>query len=138
MVGEAVWTFADGLDIEVRLAVHAVRRIEGATVLDWSVAPLRGPGLGVGDAVPAALNLGLSRFGEGNANVFLIDAFGRDVYRPLTAADPSELQRCLCSPIWLAQRNLRIGQTTLLQIAFPELAENLQTIDVDIATVPLF
>ena len=31
---EAVWTSADGFDVQARLAVHAVRRISGATVLD--------------------------------------------------------------------------------------------------------
>lgn len=138
VVGQAVWTSGDGLAIQLRIAVHAVRRIEGGTVLDWSVTPLRGPNLGVGDAVPQGLNLGLSRFGEGTTNVFLIDAFRRKVYRPLTHAQPRELQHCLCSPIWLAQRNLRIGQTTLLQVAYPEIPEGLHTVDVDIATVPLF
>ena len=45
VVGEAIWTSADGLAITMRLAVHAVRRVEGGTVLDWSVTPLHGPGL---------------------------------------------------------------------------------------------
>jgi hypothetical protein len=45
VVGEAIWTSADGLDITMRLAVHPVRRVEGATVLDWSVTPLHGAGL---------------------------------------------------------------------------------------------
>src|SRR5215211_4002613 len=45
VVGEATWTSADGFDITMRVAVHAVRRTEGATVLDWSVTPLRGAGL---------------------------------------------------------------------------------------------
>jgi len=34
VVGEAVWTSGDGLDITIRLAVHAVRRIEGRRLLD--------------------------------------------------------------------------------------------------------
>lgn len=138
VVGDAVWTSGDGLDIQVRIAVHAIRRIAGATVLDWSVTPLSGPGLEFEDAVPSSLNLGLSRFGEGNANVFLIDARSRKVYRPLTRERAGGLQTCLCSPIWLAQRHLRIGQTQLLQIAYPELPADLSTIDVDVATVPLF
>jgi hypothetical protein len=45
VVGEVMWTSADGLDIAVRIAVHAVRRVTGGTVLDWSVTPLHGPGL---------------------------------------------------------------------------------------------
>jgi hypothetical protein len=37
---ERTWTSADGLQIQVRIAVHAVRRVGGATVLDWSVTPI--------------------------------------------------------------------------------------------------
>jgi hypothetical protein len=44
VIGEATWTSADGLDITMRLAVHAVRRVPGGTVLDWSVTPLHGSG----------------------------------------------------------------------------------------------
>ena len=55
VVGEAVWTSGEGLGLTVRIAVHAVRRIPGATVLDWSVTPLSGAGLNSGDAVPAVV-----------------------------------------------------------------------------------
>jgi hypothetical protein len=135
VVGEAVWTSADGLDIQVRIAVHAVRRIAGGTMLDWSVTPLRGPGLGPDDVVPAALNLGLSREGGATTNVLLLA--GGKVYRPLTRSGPQG-SGCWCTPIWLAQRYLRIGQTTLLQIAFPELPADLALVDVDIATITPF
>ncbi|GAA2112197.1 hypothetical protein GCM10009841_35650 [Microlunatus panaciterrae] len=138
VLGEATWTTGDGTYIEFRIAVHAVRRIKGATVLDWSITPLAGLNLLPGDAIRPSVNLGLSRYGEGNVNIFLVDAFGHKVYRPLTHADPAELQHCLCSPIWLAQRNLRVGETRLLQVTFPELPAALETIDVDIATVPIF
>ena len=137
VVGEAVWTSGDGLDITVRLAVHAVRRMPHATVLDWSVTPLSGPNLGANDAVPSSLNLGLSRFGEGNTNVFLLDSHARRLYRPLTHRGPG-LQSCLCTPVWLVQRELRIGHTTLLQTAYPPLPDDVFTLDVDIATVPIF
>src|SRR6476646_11194000 len=33
VVGAAIWTSADGLDVTVRIAVHAVRRVAGGTVL---------------------------------------------------------------------------------------------------------
>lgn len=138
VIGETTWTSADGLDVQVRIAIHAVRRMEGATVLDWSVTPLRVPGLDAGDAVPPAVNLGLSRFGEGNLNVFLLDPYGRKVYRPLTHADPAALQHCLCSPIWLVQRWLRVGQTTLMQVAYPPLPTTVRAVDVDVASVPTF
>jgi hypothetical protein len=138
VVGEAVWTSADGLDIQVRIAVHALRRIPGATVLDWSVTPLRGPGLAPGDGVPGSVNLGLTRLGEDNVNVFLVDTLGRRVYRPLTSKSYPGLQSCLCTPLRVVERNLRIGQTQLLQVAYPELPDDQSTIDVDVATVPMF
>ena len=137
VVGDAVWTSGDGLDITVRLAVHAVRRMARGTVLDWSVTPLSGPDLAADDAVPSSLNLGLSRFGEGNTNVFLIDANARRLYRPLTRRGPGP-QSCLCTPVSLVQRELRIGRTTLLQTAYPPLPDDVSTIDVDIASVPIF
>jgi hypothetical protein len=136
VAGEAVWTSADGLDVQVRFAVHAVRRVDGGTVLDWSVTPIRSPHLRPGDAVPDSVELGLSRRWESSANVFLVDARRRTVYRPLVRAPDSDY--CLCTPIWVSQRSLRIGVTTLLQVAFPELPDAVRTVDVDIPTVPQF
>jgi hypothetical protein len=135
VVGEEIWTSGDGLDLTVRIAIHAVRRTEGATVLDWSVTALQAPGLRVGEPVPAVVNLGLLRLDQGNTNVFLMDARGR-LYRPLVHRNIS--RRCLCVSIYRAQRQLRIGRTVLLQMAFPELPADLTTIDVDVATVPMF
>src|SRR4029450_5770373 len=83
VVGEAVWTSADGLDITMRIAVHAVRRVAGGTVLDWSVTPLHGPGLPPNDPVPRRVDLGLTRPGEGYPNILLVDASRSRVYRPL-------------------------------------------------------
>ncbi len=137
VVGDAVWTSGDGLDITVRWAVHAVRRMRGATVLDWSVTPLSGRDLHVGDRVPSSVNLGLTRFGEGDTNVFLIDADAGRVYRPLTRRG-SDDPACLCTPVALAQGDLRIGSTTLLQTTYPAIPRDVFTIDVDIATVPMF
>jgi hypothetical protein len=136
VAGQAVWTSADGLDVQIRFAVHAVRRVDGGTVLDWSVTPIRAPNLRPGDAVPDSVDLGLSRRWESSANLFLVDARRRTVYRPLLRAPDSDY--CLCTPIWLSQRSLRIGATTLLQVAFPELPDALRTVDVDIPTVPQF
>jgi hypothetical protein len=136
VAGEAVWTSADGLEVQVRFAVHAVRRVDGGTVLDWSVTPIRVPNRRPGDAVPDSVDLGLSRRWETSANVVLVDARKRTVYRPLLRAPNSDY--CLCTPIWLSQRNLRIGVTTLLQVAFPELPDALRTVDVDIPTLPQF
>ncbi len=136
VVGEEIWTTADGTQLTLRVAVHAVRRIEGATVLDWSVTPLSAPGLRVDDVVPSTVELGLRRFDEGNTNLFLIDALRRDLYRPLVHRNIS--RRCLCTPVWRAQRSLRIGQTAVLQVGFPELPPDVTAVDVDVATVPVF
>ncbi len=137
VVGEALWTSGEGLSVTVRLAVHAVRRIPGATVLDWSVTPLSAAGLTSGDAIPASLNLGLSRFGEESVNIFLLDSPRRLVLRPLTRIGPG-LPECLCTPVRLAQLGLRLGETTLLQVAYPPLHSDARSVDVDIATVPIF
>src|SRR3954469_23474581 len=61
VAGAQTWISADGLQIQVRIAVHAVRRVGGATVLDWSVTPIEGPNLRPGDPLPDELDLGLSR-----------------------------------------------------------------------------
>jgi hypothetical protein len=136
VVGEAIWTSADGLDITMRIAVHAVRRIAGGSVLDWSITPLHGPGLGPNDLLPRSLNLGLSRPHEEYPNIVLVDAARSKVYRPLTPK-PSD-SRCLCTPLPVAQRNLRIDHTTLLQIAYPSLPPELARVDVELPTVPPF
>jgi hypothetical protein len=136
VVGEAIWTSADGLDITVRIAVHAVRRIAGGSVLDWSVTPLHGPGLRPNDPLPRRFDLGLTRPGEGYPNIVLVDAPRSKVYRPLALRQAGT--RCLCTPVTLAQRNLRIDHTTLLQVAFPALPNDVATVDVDLATVPPF
>jgi hypothetical protein len=113
-----------------------VRRVAGGTVLDWSVTPLHGPGLRPYDPVPKMLDLGLSRPGEGYPSIILADAPQSRVYRPLTLKDSAS--RCLCTSVTLAERNLRIDHTTLLQVAFPPLPNDLATVDVDLATVPPF
>ncbi len=136
MAGESVWTSADGLDVQVRFAVHAVRRVDGGTVLDWSVTPIRAANLRPGDAVPDSVDLGLSRRWESSANVLLVDGREGTVYRPLVRAPDSDY--CLCTPIWVSQRSLRVGVTTLLQVAFAELPDAVRTVDVNIPTVPQF
>lgn len=136
VVGEAIWTSVDGLDITVRIAVHAVRRVTGGTVLDWSVTPLHGPGLQPNDPVPRTFDLGLTRPGEGYPNILLVDAARSRVYRPLTLK--ASASGCLCTPVAVVQQNLRIDYTTLLQVAFPPLPNDLAAIDVQLATVPPF
>ncbi len=134
VVGEAVWTSAEGRDVTVRIAVHAVRRIAGATVLDWSITPLSATGREAGSPVPPSIDLGLSRLGEGTANIVLM--VDSRVYRPLARVGTAA--GCLCTRLSDLQGNLRIGRTTLAQIAYPELPAEIAMVSVDIATVPVF
>jgi hypothetical protein len=136
VVGEAIWTSTDGLDITMRIAIHAVRRVMGGTVLDWSVTPLHGQGLRPNDPLPRRFDLGLTRPGEGYPNILLVDAARSHVYRPLILNGAGS--RCLCTPVTQVQRNLRIDFTTLLQVAFPPLPDDVSTVDVQLATVPPF
>jgi hypothetical protein len=137
VAGEAIWTTGEGLRVTVRFAIHAIRRIEGATVLDWSVTPLKAPMLETGDRLPSRLDLGLTRQGVGDVNIVLSDTGGR-VYRQLTHMSRAEFNRCLCSPIWTAQLGLRLGETRMLQLAFPELPPDVKFLDVSLANVPTF
>ena len=132
VAAEAEWTTAEGLQINTRFAIHAVRRLEVGTVVDWSVTPLSSPQLGPGEKLPSWVDLGLSRSSEGDVNMFLIDPSSRKVYRTLSHESRRLFNRCLCTPLWLAQQGLRIGETRMLQAAFPPLPETLNFIDVDL------
>ena len=136
MLAEAVWTSADGLGVQVRIGVHAVRRISGATVLDWSVTPLAAPNLQPGDPVPADLDLGLSRPTDERPLISLLDARGDRLYRPLASSE--DPLRCVCTPLAPARDRFRIGHTTVLQVAFPALPGSTTTVDVVMATVAPF
>jgi hypothetical protein len=136
VAGEATWTSADGWQVQVRIAVHALRRMDGATVLDWSVTPIEAPNLRPGDLVPEGFDLGLSRPDAAGPDIALVDTDARLVYRPLTGVTDSA--RCLCTPVAAAQATLRVGVTTLLQTAYPPLPTGLRDVDVSVATVPAF
>ena len=136
MLAEAVWTSADGLGVQVRIGVHAVRRISGATVLDWSVTPLAAPNLQPGDPVPPDLDLGLSRPTDELPLIWLLDVRGGRLYRPL--ASPADPLRCVCTPLAPAADRFRIGHTTVLQVAFPALPGSTTTVDVALATLAPF
>jgi len=138
VAGEAEWTTAEGLNITTRLAIHAVRRLQHATVVDWSVTPLSAPGFGRGDRLPSWVDLGLSRTSEGDINMFLLDPAGGKVYRTLSHQSRRLFNRCLCTPLWLAQQSLRIGDTRVLQASFPPLPEALGFIDVDMINMAPF
>jgi hypothetical protein len=139
VLDEAVWTTADGTGVTVRFAVHAVRRTTGATVLDWSVTPLVSPGHAPGEPVPSDVDLGLSRSLAGEQNVALLDPGHGQAYRPLADVSPDLFSRCLCTPLFAVLPHLRVGDTRVLQLAFPPLPPGTSRIDVafpNVAVMP--
>ena len=138
VAGETVWTTAEGRQLSVRFAVHAVRRTENATVLDWSVTPLAESGRSAGQPVPSSLDLGLGRALGGGQNVLLLDEQGHRAYRPLTALARRNFSRCLCTPLFAFQQNLRFSETRLLQLTFPLLPSALAFVDVQLPNVAAF
>jgi hypothetical protein len=68
----------------------------------------------------------------------LVDPAGRHAYRPLRHASRSQFNHCLCTPIWRVQQSLRLGETELMQVAFPPLPPTMGFIDVAFATVAPF
>ena len=137
VAAEAEWTTAEGLRITTRFALHAVRRLADATVVDWSVTPLSAPGYALGDRLPSWTDLGLSRTSEGDVNMFLLDPSGK-VYRTLSHQSRRLFNRCLCTPLWLVQQGLRMGETRMLQATFPPLPAALDFIDVDLINLAPF
>ncbi len=135
VVGEALWTTADGSGVTLRFAVHGVRRTATATVLDWSVTPLAGPGRRPGELLPAGTDLGLGRTLPGEQNLVLLDPATGRAYRPLAYVSPEQFSRCLCTPLFAVTPGLRYGQTTLLQLAFPVLASGTFRVDVALPNV---
>ncbi len=120
-------------DIVLRLAVHAVRRSDGATVLDWSVTPISAPGTQPGEQV-GPVDLGEDQAFHGLA-AYLIDTKARRVYRPLLDK-VGQNANCLCTPYSLVESQLVLDETTLLQVAFPALPESMQTVDVQLPQIP--
>ncbi len=110
VVGEATGPLRMASASLLSIAVHAIRRFPGGTVLDWSVTPLHGPGLRPSDPVPSRLDLGLSRPDEGYPNIVLMDAARSRIYRPLTLRGSDS--RCLCTR--LSRHSLRIGYTVAI------------------------
>ncbi|HET9649387.1 MAG TPA: hypothetical protein VFP34_14320 [Microlunatus sp.] len=132
VLGEQVWTSGEGLDLTMRFAVHAVRRMAGGTVLDWSVTPLATGGQTVGATVPSTVDLGLGRPDDGDQRLYLLDDRGR-AYRPLSDTDPEVFGHCLCTPLWVAKLGLRFGETRLLQTVFAPLPADVDHVDVSLA-----
>lgn len=139
VLADALWSTADGNGVVVRFAVHALRRGSGVTVLDWSVTPLSGPGRRAGELVPSGTDLGLTRALGAEQAIALLDVADDRVYRPLADVARQRFSRCLCTPLFVVTPQLRFGQTTVLQLAFPPLADGTTRVDVvlpNVAVVP--
>ena len=120
---------------DVRVAVHGVRRIDGATVLDWSVTPLAGGTLKAGDPVDQEIDINVAP-GLGNSNALgLVDIGAHKFYRPLD--NDEKVVGCLCVPWFMVDDDLTIGKTRMLQAAFPELPGAAKVIAVSIQNQPI-
>ena len=60
------------------------------------------------------------------------------VYQPLSHESRQLFNHCLCTPPWVIQQDLRIGETRLMQIAYPALPAALAYVDVSLATLAPF
>ncbi len=120
---------------DVRVAVHGVRRIAGATVLDWSVTPLPGGRLKSGDPVDQEIDIDIAP-GLDNSNALgLVDIGAHRFYRPLD--NDEKVAGCLCVPWFQVENDLTVGRTRLLQAAFPELPATARNIAVSIQNQPI-
>ena len=134
VVGEAIWVSGfSQLPVTFRIAVHAVRRVEGATVLDWSVTPIAARGSTSATTCPGPSSDSSRR----PARAWPCRCSTRPptwrTSRLRIAPASCSTTACACR-CWL-QPDLRIGETRLLQIAFPALPPSLAFVDVNISTV---
>lgn len=127
---------------DVRVAVHGLRRIDGATVLDWSVTPLASDTAKADDKVGQTLDINVDPGFENSNALQLVDVADKKVYRPLDNDDQvsntgDPITGCLCVPWFTVENDLTVGKTRRMQAAFPELPESLDAITVSIRNQPL-
>jgi hypothetical protein len=135
VAGERVRTTSEGARVTARLAVHALRRIPGGTVLDWSVTPLAMPGGVRGNGLPGQTDLGLAQSRAADVSIWLLDPDRQQAYRSVTHKSRRKYNRCLCSPLWSAQPEFQLGATRLLQAVFPVLPARVDFVDVYLANL---
>ena len=119
----------------IRVAVHGIRQIDGATVLDWSVTPLPNGTHKSGDPTGQEIDINIDGF-ENTQAVNLIDTKARKIYRPL--ANDDQAAGSLAVPWFMVDDDLTIGKTRLMQVAFPELPGDMDTATVSLRNLPLF
>ncbi|QGN33677.1 hypothetical protein [Microlunatus sp. Gsoil 973] len=117
-------------DPPLRVALHALRRTPGGTLLDWSVTPLQVVGLRVGDPVDAHSTAAALVAAAGTFRI--IDGDRGTVYRPLISTRSGRYVGSAPAG------GLRIGVTSLLQIAFGALPPTLHSVSVELPGVELF
>ena len=119
----------------IRVAVHGIRQIDGATVLDWSVTPLPSGTHKLGDPTRQEIDINIDGF-ENTEAINLIDTKARKIYRPL--ANDDNAAGSLTVPWFMVEDDLTIGKTRLMQAAFPELPASMDTATVSLINLPLF
>lgn len=114
------------------VTVHGVRRIEGATILYWSLGvPADSPM----DNAMSFLGPETSSFYQGNVgprlgDAALTDVSGARVFRPLVPTE--KFAPCACSSN-SALLNLKPGQASVMWTALAPLPEGVTTVDVTVA-----
>lgn len=130
VLGERTLTPDRNDDPPLRVALHAIRRTKGGTLLDWSITPLQQVGLRVGQAVDDHSTA--ATLADAAPSFRIIDSDHHKVYDPLVS---TRTNGCLCS---VPAGDLRIGVTSLLQVAFPPLPSTLHSVSVELPAVELF
>lgn len=111
-------------------SVHGVRRVDGATIVYWSLAlhdevdPSGGARFGGGWKTFSDKNLG-----PNTGDIGLIDVVGERAYRPLAHPDGGTV--CVCAPTFLG--NLKPGEALVAWSAVTELPPEVTTVSVSIA-----
>ncbi|GAA4394703.1 hypothetical protein GCM10023153_16030 [Ornithinibacter aureus] len=114
------------------VTVHGVRRVEGATILYWSLGvPVDSPV----DNELSFLGPATSSFYAGNVgptmgDAALTDVTGAQVYRPLVTTE--KFAPCACSPV-SSLLKVKPGQASVMWTALAPLPEGVTTVDVTVA-----
>ncbi len=114
------------------VTVHGVRRVEGATIVYWSLGV---PSGSPADNAMSFLGPATSSFYTGNVgptlgDVALTDIPGARIFRPLVPT--GKFEPCACSPL-KSVLNLEPGQVSVMWVAVAPLPDEVTTVDVTVA-----